>query len=328
MPLFAVAAAPLIAENFSLLASVRLQRICGAVMAAAMAIALLVWSPRPALNSLRTWDTYRFGLGMSGDYVPLGLPAFLDRIGFSGPVFNSQTLGGFYEYHGSPRRIPFYDFRLEDYDLTQLQQVFDATFTAQANPAGWQDLLRRYDFRGVLLEHSRSAEAGGLLPLLARDPAWRLVYLDYAASFWMRTDQLQLPPPVDRAVLQSLVAGINSAAQAENLDTFLATTASFPEVRTPLLEMAVSRWEDPVLLTNLGILKMQAGAYPEAEQLFKRVLVQKPDSRLTLSTLAQIALDRGDPATALTYLQRALKYFPADPDLRANYALVRQAAGK
>lgn len=319
IPVFALVAAPLIGEYLSLLDSDRLRRTCAAAIAATMTIAVLVWSPRPALTYLATWVPYRFGLGLSADYVPVGLPAFLDKTGFSGPIFNSMDQGGFYEYHGYPGRIPFYDSRLQDYNPKELIAAYEAVVNANQNPAGWYALERRYGFRGILLGNlPDDKEASGLLPLLSADPAWRPVYVDYAASFWMKTDQGHLPPAIDSGYVKNLVNGVSNFAQAENIDFLLEKTGLYPELRIILLEKAVRQWENTAFLINLGLIKLQSGNLPEAEKLFLRVLRLKPDSRLTLTTLAQIALYRNDRAMAEKYLRKALKYYPRDADLQHN----------
>jgi hypothetical protein len=328
MPLFTIVATPLIAEYLSRLNSAKLRRICLSATTVIVIGAAIVWSPLPALKNLRNEVPYRFGLGMSPDFVPMGLPRFLDRIGFSGPIFNSQTLGGFYEYYGAPGRIPFYDYRLEDFELSRLMAVFSVTYSAHANPAGWNALLQQYDFRGLLLENNSTTETAGMLPLIAADPLWRLVFLDNAASFWIRTDHLQLPPPVGHAEVNDLVMHVANAPQAENIDSFLEKSGLYPDIRMKLLEIACGRWENALFLTNLGILKMQSGKLDEAEQLFKRVLRHKPRSRQTLATLAQIALNRGDVIDAEMYLKKAIGYFPKDQELRDNYALVLKALNK
>jgi hypothetical protein len=319
IPLFALVAAPLIAEYHGLLAGSRLRHGYRAAVVAAMAAAALVWSPRPALIFLKSWVPYRFGVGLSADYVPLGLPTFLDRTGFSGPIFNSMEQGGFYEYHGYPQRIAFYDSRLQDYQPEDIFAVYGAVTEAARNPGGWYALLQRYDFRGLLLGNSPDdKEAAGLLPLVAAQPGWRLVYLDHAASFWMRTDQGNLPPTLARGSVKNLVDGITAFAQAENIDFFLEKTGLYPELRLILLEKAAGQWESSIFLINLGLLKMQAGYTAEAEKLFTRVLKLKPDSRVTLTTLAQLALYRGDRAGAENYIRTALGYYPNDAELLRN----------
>jgi len=318
MPIFVIVAAPLTAELLSLLDSAFIKRVCWSAVASIVAVTAFFWSPRPALNQLMTWTPYRFGIGLSTDYIPWGLPAFLDRMNFSGPIFNSQTLGGFYSYYGYNKRIPFYDYRLEDYDQNELLKVYKATFTAVAQPSGWKTLMRRYGFQGILLENGSTTETAGLLPLISSDPNWRLVYLDYAASFWIRADVDQASPAIGSTTVMNLVAGMGNAVQAENLDSFLEQSGLYPEIREELLDKATGRWDNAVLLTNAGIIKMRAGNYNEAEQLFKRLQSIKPDSRVTLATLAQIELIRGDTEAAEQYLRKALRHYPNDPDLRQN----------
>jgi len=312
MPVFAIVAVPLIAENLSLLGSMKINRLCGAIIVAA-------WSPRPAIQHLKAWVPYRFGLGLSADYVPLKLPQFLDGIAFSGPVFNSMDQGGFYEYHGYPARIPFYDSRLQDYQPQNVIAVYEAVVYASRNPAAWRALERRFAFRGILLGNlPDDREAAGLLPLLAADPSWRLVYLDYAASFWLRADQSTLPPAIDRNALNNLVDNSANFAQAENINFFLEKTGQYPQLRLKLLEKAVRQWENTELLISLGQLEMQSGNYGAAEKHFLRVLGYKPDSRLTLTTLAQLSLYRNDRITAEKRLRQALRHYPHDAELLEN----------
>lgn len=319
MPVFALVAVPLIAENLSLLDKTRIRRLCYACIGTAMAVAATIWSPRPAIQHLKTWVPYRFGLGLSTDYVPLNLPDFLHRINFSGPIFNSMEQGGFYEYHGAPGRIPFYDSRLQDYNPQSVIATFEAVVNAAQNPAPWHALERRYAFRGLLLGNlPDDREAAGLLPLLTADPGWRLVYLDYAASFWLRTDEGNLSPAQSKASIEQLVDSSSNFAQAENINFFLEKTGQYPEIRLKLLEKAAGQWENAELLISLGQIRMQSGDYDDAEKLFLRVLRYKPDSRVTLTTIAQLALFRNDRHTAEKHLRRALRHYPRDPELLEN----------
>ncbi len=319
IPVFALVAAPLIAENLSLLDARPLRRALFAALAVVMTTAAITWSLRPALSYLATWVPYRFGLGISGDYVPLGLPAFLDETGFTGPIFNSMNLGGFYEFHGYPRRIPFYDSRLQDYTPTEVIAAFNTAINASRQPSAWHEMERRFSFAGILLGNPPDdPEAAGLLPLVAADPSWRLVYLDHAASFWMRADRQGAPPAVDEGRIRSLVEAVSNASQAENMNFFLERTGWYRELRRKLLENAAGRWNNTSLLIDLGLLDMQSGDHAGAERLFLRVLRMKPDSRLTLATLAQLALMRNDRTGAEKYIREALRHYPDDADLRQN----------
>uniref|UniRef100_A0A831U345 TPR domain protein n=1 Tax=Geobacter metallireducens TaxID=28232 RepID=A0A831U345_GEOME len=326
MPLFAVVAAPLMAENLSHVSQARRRQSLLAV-SALLVVSMLVWTPRYAFQSLVDWVPYRFGLGLSGDYVPLQLPRFLDSIGFAGPVLNSQSLGGFYEYHGYPRRIPFFDGRFEAYDPALLDAAYEAMFGAKENPDRWQQFVRRYGFRGLLLENGPD-ESSGLLALLAASPDWRLVYLDYAASFWLRTDQPNLPPAVSAAQISELAERASSYANIENMFLFLDGIGFSPELRLRLMERGVRHRANQFTLINLGKLQLQSGQVDQAERNFRQALEQSPDSRTTLITLAQIAMIRGDRLSAERYLLKGLEYYPGDAILLENLTVVRGMALK
>lgn len=323
MPLFALLAAPLIAEYLSLLKAPLYRTVSLAITGVVVVATMLIWSPRPALEQLTTLAFHKFGFGLSPDYVPLALPQLLDRIDFTGPVFNSQTLGGFYEFHGYPRRIPFFDGRFEAYQPETLMAVYEAAATATVQPVQWHELQRRYGFRGLLIENG-TPDAAGLLPSVARDPQWRLVYLDYAASFWLHADYPRQAEMVTAADISTLVDGANSYPHVENLFLFLDKADLYPELRLKLIERASQRWENQFTLKNLGLLQLQSGSPDQAERTFRRLLLLSPRSRSTIATLAQIALQRGDRITAEKYLLEGLQYYPDDPDLRENLEVVRK----
>ena len=322
MPLFAVVVAPLIAEYLSL---IKVQRYRIASMTAtgvAIVVAMLIWSPRPAWEQFKILAPHNFGFGLSPDYVPLKLPQLLDQLDFSGPVFNSQNLGGFYEFHGYPRRIPFFDGRFEAYEPDALLSTYETAANATAQPERWNDLLRKYGFRGLLIENG-SADAAGLLPIIARAPQWRLVYLDYAASFWLRADYPRQLPTVTAEEISALVAGATNYPNMENIFLFLDNAALYPDLRLKLIEQASHRWVNQFTLKNLGLLQLNSGNLEQADRAFQRLLELSPRSRLTLTTLAQIALARGDRQKAEKYLLQGLNFYPNDPSLRENLEVVR-----
>jgi tetratricopeptide (TPR) repeat protein len=327
MPLFAVVAAPLIAEYLSLVTVRHYRTVSMATTGAAVVVALLVWSPRPAWEQFKTIAPHNFGFGLSPDYVPLALPKLLDQLDFSGPVFNSQNLGGFYEFHGYPRRIPFFDGRFEAYEPDALLATYETVANAAAQPERWHALQRTYGFRGLLIENG-AADAAGLLPVLATSSQWRLVYLDYAASFWLRADYPNLPPPVTPGEIAALASGASSYPNMENIFLFLDKANLYPELRLKLIEQANLRWENEFTLKNLGLLQFNSGNLEQAEKTFRRLLARSPRSRVTLTTLAQMALARGDWKTAESYLLRAIDFYPDDPSLRENLDAVRNRPGR
>jgi hypothetical protein len=207
IPLFAVVAAPFIAET------------SGPVLAG---IFRLRWIPRVAVVSILLWSLYplsgryyvdmeltgRTGVGASPSFFPHRLPAVLDELGFKGPVLNSNVLGGFYLYHGFPDRLPLTDGRWEVYDPDHLIQILRDS----RSPGRWRGLVLRYGLTGVLLGHG-SPEADAILPEVSIDRSWVPVYLDR--------------PDVE-PVLPICWRGSSATGQSPALDTVRAAAGAGP----------------------------------------------------------------------------------------------------
>lgn len=319
MPLFAIVATPLTAEYLAVNGNLLYRRVCVGIIVSVLAAAGLIWSPLPALKNL-SYVTHRFGTGLSGDYVPLGLPSFLNRIGFVGPVFNSQSLGGYYAFHGHPRRIPFYDGRFDAYQAADLLKVRAVVGSGTITIKQWRDFSEMHDFKGVLLEHG-SAEAIELLPLLPRDRFWRLVYLDNAASFWIRDNYPLLPPEISVEQAADLALRVDFF-QARELDQFFEKTGMFTDQRLLLLEQTTKNRDDLYSLQLLATLQMKNGSYEKADQTLKRLLILNPSSRTNLISLAQIAVMHDDVDSAEKYILMALNHYPDDQNLKENLAVI------
>jgi hypothetical protein len=179
MPLFAVTAAPFVAENV-FRSSLRLS--CPAVAKGAFALILLALSYLPLSGryyELFNYYPQRFGLGAATRFFPPGLPVFLHRIHFTGQVYNPNFLGGFCLYHGL---LPLTDGRWEVYDQSLLKKVLNAPFDQGA----WEWLVATYDVRGVILANGED-ETIALFPRLSNDRRFHMAYSDHASSFWLRT---------------------------------------------------------------------------------------------------------------------------------------------
>lgn len=314
--LFALVAAPHLAENLRTLARVPLRLPSALIVAVTVAMLGWTWLPLSGTYDVMMEVPARFGFGVTPSFFPHALPAFLDRVGFRGQVLNSNTLGGFYLYHGFPRRIPLADGRWEVYDPHVLAWIRDAPRDHER----WQRLVSTFDIRGILLQHA-SPEARALLPALPGDGGWRLVYFDNAASFWMRVDAPGLPPPAEGA----LPPGPARIDDCLMLDLFLRDVRA-PELRLRNLERALSLgWRTEVLLERIGSVEIELGRTVDAERTFERLLRKRPHNVTALNELAFLAFGRGDLRRAESLLQRALDADPGNADIRANYARVLEA---
>lgn len=213
-------------------------------------------------------------------------------------------------------RLPLTDGRWEVYELALLQAVR----RAPADPRMWQQVASRFHIRGVLLQHA-SSEARALLPRFSRDPSWRLVYWDYAASFWMRSDQPNLPP----------AAPLVPPAPPERLDDCLMLDLFLNDIgatalRIVNLQRALAfRWRTDVLLERLGQAQLAAQQWADAEKTFESLLELRPRSTAAMNELAFLSFRRGDLAKAERWLRTALEIQPDNSELRANLARVQNA---
>lgn len=190
IPLFALVAAPLIAENVSLpLSNLPVSRQAKQAFVAV----LLLFSLLALSGRYYQWFNYnplRFGIGAPTTHLPTGFPAFLRQIQFTGQIYNNDLLGGFCLYHGI---LPLVDGRWEVYDQTTLNRILRAPFDQKE----WDWMVSTYNIRGVLLENG-SDENKALVPRLLVGGMYRLAYSDAVSSFWVRSDIAAIPDNVRR----------------------------------------------------------------------------------------------------------------------------------
>lgn len=322
--LFAIVSAPFIAENLGTLfpKGIKLPRLLNYAAAAVM----LVWAVYPLSGQyyLDARKNTRFGIGATPSFFPHKLPDFLDRTGFRGRIYNSNTLGGFYLYHGYPDRLPLTDGRWEIYD----HSLLDSIRTAPYNFAIFDLIVSKFDIKGVLLQHA-SDDAKHLVPRLSKNSRWRLVYLDYAASFWIREDAANIPEEVN---LFSLDAGLPSSPRRfediHMLDNFLmymnADRLKLLNLKQGL-SFRIKSIKTVPLLEEIGRLQMKLGQTDEAEKTYKRLAEIAPRNITALNELAFFEYSRGNLNNAAKLMRRALKYEPGNQMLIENYDKLRKA---
>ncbi len=324
MPLLALAAAPLAAENLRHLLPRRLQAGRALGLAGAAFMLAAAWWPLSGRYYVRMQVPTRFGLGATPSSFPHRLPAFLERIGFRGQVYNSAAAGGFYLYHSYPGRIPLIDGRWEVYDPATLDKIR----RAPSDRALFEWMVSAYDVRGLLLQHE-AREAWDLLPSLAADTRWRLVYYDYAASFWLRAGEPSGEPfTVAAADVSASAALPGPPAMVDDcllLNNFLKRIGA-RELRLRNLERGLAFGEDrDFLLAEKGNALIAMERYPEAEAVLRETLREYPGSAAALGELAFLAYRRGDYREADALLRRQLAIEPDNVEAMANQRAARGA---
>jgi hypothetical protein len=315
--LFAVVAAPFVAEVFAPILNPLGTRSTTRI---ALALVMLAWSWMPLSGRfyLNLELPTRFGLGATPSFFPHGLPEFLEQIDFQGNVLNSNTLGGFLTYHRYPQNLPLTDGRWEIYGPERIESVLAHTRT----PGAWRNVVRAYDLRAVLLAHT-SPEAEALLPDLAQDANWQLVYLDHAASFWMPHTIPEMPATLDPR--EALSTPPRRFEDAVILATFYAGIGT-DALRVQALERALEfNWRPKPLLEQLGPLQLGLEDYSGAERTYRMLLDLDPDRASAMNELAFLVYARGELDEALALMREATALDPTNTRYHKNLDRIRAA---
>jgi hypothetical protein len=93
-------------------------------------------------------------------------------------IFNPQIWGSWFEL-SFPRNPVFSDSRIEVFPSSIWGQYLDVSLARE----GWQGILDSWNVRVVVANRSQQAE---LIPLIRRDPGWRLVHQDRRGLVFVR----------------------------------------------------------------------------------------------------------------------------------------------
>ncbi|MBI3946414.1 MAG: hypothetical protein HY321_10885 [Armatimonadetes bacterium] len=194
VPLFAVAAAPVLARHLAALAAERVPAVplSPSVSAAAR------WTPAVAAMLLLIGWLPRgdaFARTVRRDTFPVAAATYL---GTQPPLrmCNSYRWGGYLVWRLYPRQRVFIDGRADAYP----QAVLRDYLTVERLEPGWRGVLDRYRIDTVVYHRG-----SGLCAALGNDPGWRLAHRDTVAEVYARAPRGE-PPGVDsprQAVLRS-----------------------------------------------------------------------------------------------------------------------------
>lgn len=320
--LFAICAAPFIAEHLITVRKPLLRWRKTSAAAATLVIFAFCWYPLSGRYYLEMEIPARSGLGVTPSFFPHGLPEFLDRIGYEGQVFNSNSIGGFYLFHGFPNRLPLTEGRWTAYEEETVARILQAP----SRPELWAWVTREYEIDALLLHHT-SPEARALLPRLRNQRQWRLVWCDYSSSFWLRSDVLVSVPRLDLANALDLPPP-RRADDAILLDTFLGAMGATNARIANLRQASAFDWKKEQFLETLGHLQLDNGDRAGAEATFGSLVEKFPRNAGAWNELAFFAFQRGDLEGAEQGLVRALELEPDNQDARANLERVRSARSR
>jgi hypothetical protein len=316
--LFALVAGPFVAEHFQPLKKLapRWQNLTAGACIALMWC--MAWWGFSGHFYTHMQLPARFGVGVTPSFFPHGLVGYLDTQKITGQVFNSNLAGGFFLYHHYPERLSLTDGRWEIYDLQELTAIRQAPHQPQL----WSWMIDKYNIQALLLFHA-SPEADALLPKLPTDPQWRLVYLDKAASLWLRNDLVSEGQVIDLNKVDFTIPDVSRIDDVMILELFLRSVGR-PKARIENLKRGLQfKSNHPLILLWLGQAQLEQRDYAGAEESFSKLLLVDPEDITALNELAFLAYQRNEYVAARKYLDRVLAVDPSNRDALDNLKILQ-----
>jgi hypothetical protein len=171
-PLVFLATAPMVAHRLTLWTA---RGFDGRAMLA-IALVASVFVSRVPLKTMV--DGVRIGGLHPERFYPPGALAFAMTHGLSGPVFNSQNLGGWLAWTMYPEVRVFQDSRLQAYPPEHFRAILDAS----RSQAAWDALVSGVDWAIVSLPRPNALSGDGRFP----QATWAIVYTDDAVDILVR----------------------------------------------------------------------------------------------------------------------------------------------
>ncbi len=281
----------------------------GVLLAAAFFLAD-VWSNR---FYERDGTQRYFGRGPAPGFYPEGAADFVLRENPPGDVIHDMTMGGFLAWRWYPARRTFIDGRLEVHP----ESLFRSYLGLERDPALFEETARRLGVHTVLWSHRHSPEASDLLRHLAAGPGWRPVYVDLAASVFVRAaagvgeaepGTIDLfDPGLGSRILDEVRRAEEKAARDDPAPAFLRRLLP----RRPV----------PVAAVNAALFFGIAGSTAAAETLFRAALQQAPANAVIHYDLGLVLERAGRGSEARAEFEAALRSDPALGAAREGLAL-------
>jgi tetratricopeptide (TPR) repeat protein len=353
IPIFAVAAAQILLRNAVALRGARGPgAILGPRRAAAAAAAAPLLVAAAALYLTFEVTTNRFflrrpterwwGVGAIPDYFPEAAARLLAR-GTPGQVFHSLAIGGFLIHAWGGERRVFIDGRNDPY----LDGVLETYLKAIADPAAFEEAVRRYQITAVLWPHQRALEGRALLAHLARRQGWVEAYLDPAAVVYLRADvatpEILGGPMAAGESGEAERAGPGGPGRPEVYEGLARRLEERPFAGPPIREIALGEFfsasgdpqgaayfleralrrlpGSPVLLQEYGLALERLGRIAEARAAHEAALAAEPGFLPSAAALGALLLEAGRVEEAERLLGRA--YEGGDRSVRLLLARAR-----
>ncbi len=324
--LFALVSAPFIGEQLAhQLSRITLKPAINQLLKGGLLITLLAWSSYPLSGAyyLDMEIPARTQLGVTPDFFPHELPAFIRQHNIQGQVYNTNRLGGFYLYHLYPERIPFIDGRWEIYGAP----FFSAKQAALQSFPAWQQWVEKYRVRTALLHHT-SPESRMLAPALYQHPDWSLVYYDFAAAYFVKNSALGSAKPIVFTLNSSLPLKEVRPDSRFMLSAFYRNMGLKSLLVANLEQLLPTGLHRQAILLEMAQNSLELNQFEQAIKYYLQLLEADESHTDALSDLSFIYYQKQQFSTSLAYSEKAVNSAPTDLDVRFNHCLVLAALNR
>lgn len=218
-----------------------------------------------------------------------------------GPIFNNYDLGSALIFWLYPQEQVFVDNRPEAYSVPFFQDIY---LPLQTDAQAWSKYSAEYGFKTIYFSHTDSTPwARQFLSFIFTRPEWELVYFDrYVVILTVKSD-------------------LAEADEGANDNSLPVLTGEVFRSRLRALA-AESSFSGRFHLAGLAEL---AGHSDLSREIYRDILLQQPENRQALVSLAYLYASQADQQSwllALDYFNRALARGYILPDIYNQKALV------
>lgn len=324
--LFALVSAPFVAEQLAhQLSRFTLKPAINQLLKTVLLTTLLVWSSYPLSGAyyLDMEIPARTQLGVTPDFFPHELPAFIRKHNIQGQVYNTNRLGGFYLYHLYPERIPFIDGRWEIYGAP----FFSAKQAALQSFPAWQQWAEKQNIQTALLHHT-SPESKMLAPALYQHPDWSLVYYDFAAAYFVKNSALDSAKPIIFTPDSSLPLKDVRPDSRFILSSFYRNMGLKALLLANLEQLLPTGLHRQAILLEMAKNSLELNRLEQAAKYYLQLLETDGSHTDAFSDLSFIYYQKQQLSTSLVYAEKAVNSAPDNLDVRFNLGLVLVALNR
>jgi len=215
-----------------------------------------------------SFSQLEYGIGKTEHKFSFGAADFLRKNTPRGNMFNFFDIGGFLDWQLYPKALTFLDGR------TYNSKVFMEHQTVTGGMPGWKDVLNRY---GVTYIVTKAMDSSGmilpLIPTLANDPDWALVFSDGLFVVFVRNGPENrdliaryrlpngaLPYHIIREAYHYMYLGVSPVVAYQTMSNMYMLLGNRP-FAAQMLRNALEEVDDPTLRARLRQIE-QGGSPP------------------------------------------------------------------